>query len=740
MSSRAKACMVVVTLAAMLSWSSSPGTALAQGKKKKGPQAKRLAQLGGFPNWVTDAAVSPDGKTAAAGSHSVVKLIDLGTKRVVETLTTRPGYIRGLAFSPDGKLLAVGGYQSLRLWDLKTKKPVRDLDGHTGYVTGISFSPDGKQLATSSTDETARIWDVKTGKQLRMLGEHEYPVNGIAFSPDGKWIATAAGDQYRVNRPGIVKLWDAKTGREKTWVVTNKQGEEKTLELVEHLKAATNVLFSPDSKVLLSTSYDEKVNTYDLTTGKAFGYFEGHGRPTHDAVITADGKTVISVGGGRAKGKNDGKVWNRVDGDELATLSGHRAPVMCVALAKDGKTLITGSRDKSVIIWDLTPVLPKSEAKEGETKPSRKPAASAVKPKVKTLPLKKKVLRRKIRVRRGNGTAAAGRAQLAAAGDGSKDDSAKTIRVGIIGLDTSHVIAFTKTLNDAKAKPDVARCRVVAAYPKGSPDIESSTRRVPGYTKTIRGMGVEIVDSIPELIKRVDAVLLETNDGRPHLEQVLPVLKAGKPVFIDKPIAGSLADAIAIFEAARKYKTPVFSSSSLRYMPGAQKIRNGAIGEVKEAHAWSPAHLEKTHPDLFWYGIHGVEALFTMMGPGCESVKRTKNTADMDEVVGHWKGNRVGIFRGYRKGGQRGYGGAAKGTNGELSAGKYAGYRPLVVDIVGFFRSGKPPVSRQETLEIYAFMEAADESKRQGGKRVSLASVIKSARAKATSRLQELDK
>ena len=295
-------------------------------------------------------------------------------------------------------------------------------------------------------------------------------------------------------------------------------------------------------------------------------------------------------------------------------------------------------------------------------------------------------------------------------------------------------------LNDKDAPPELANCRVVAAYPKGSPDIESSTSRVPKYTKQVQAMGVKIVKSIPDLIAQVDVVLLESNDGRPHLEQVLPVLKAKKRVFIDKPIAGSLADAIAIFQAAEKYKTPVFSSSSLRYMPGAQKIRGGAIGIVRQASAWSPAHLEKTHPDLFWYGIHGVEALFTMMGTGCESVKRTKSTADMDEVIGTWRGTRFGTFQGYRKGGKKGYGGSATGTKGKLSAGKSAGYRPLLVEIVKFFRTGKAPVNPEETLEIYAFMETADESKRQGGKLIKLESVMKKARVAAQKRLLKLDR
>ena len=198
----------------------------------------------------------------------------------------------------------------------------------------------------------------------------------------------------------------------------------------------------------------------------------------------------------------------------------------------------------------------------------------------------------------------------------------RELRVGIIGLDTSHAVAFTKILNDPQAAEDVARCRVTVAYPRGSADIESSVSRVPGYTEAVKEQGVRIVDSIEELVQEVDAVLLETNDGRPHLEQALPVLKARKPLFIDKPIAGSLTDAVAIFMAADKYGTPVFSSSSLRYVSSAQAVRGGAIGDVLGCDTYSPCSLESTHPDLYWYGIHGVEMLFTVMGTGCRSAAR----------------------------------------------------------------------------------------------------------------------
>ena len=304
-------------------------------------------------------------------------------------------------------------------------------------------------------------------------------------------------------------------------------------------------------------------------------------------------------------------------------------------------------------------------------------------------------------------------------------DEAKHIRVGIIGLDTSHAIAFTKLLNAKDAPPELANCRVVAAYPKGSPDIETSVSRVPEYTADIKKLGVTIAPSIEAMLEQVDAVMLETNDGRPHLEQIRPVLAAKKPVFIDKPAAGSLADVVAVYREAKNAGVPVFSSSSLRYTPGAQAIRNGAIGKVVGCDAFSPCSLEKTHPDLFWYGIHGVESLFTVMGTGCKTVTRVSTTGT-DVVTGVWNDGRIGTFRGIRAG-KRGYGGMAFGEKENRPIGEYAGYRPLVVEIVRFFRTGQPPVTADETIEIYAFMEAADESKRRGGMPVEVAEVLSGA-------------
>jgi hypothetical protein len=306
----------------------------------------------------------------------------------------------------------------------------------------------------------------------------------------------------------------------------------------------------------------------------------------------------------------------------------------------------------------------------------------------------------------------------------------KVLRAGVIGLDTSHAPAFAKLLNGPEATGDLAGVRVVAAYPGGSPDVPASADRVEGFTKEFQELGIEIVPSIDELLTKVDVVLLESVDGRPHLEQAVPVLKAGKPVFIDKPLAGTLADAVAIFDLAKQLNVPCFSSSSLRFSKGIIGMRDDErVGKITGCEARGPCSLEPHHPDLFWYGIHGVEILFTIMGPGCVEVSRV-HTDGTDFVAGRWDDGRVGTFRGVRAGAS-GYGATVYGAKSIAQSGGYDGYQPLVVEIVKFFKTGTPPVTADETLEIYAFMEAADESKRQGGKPVTIAGVLEKARRAA---------
>jgi len=302
----------------------------------------------------------------------------------------------------------------------------------------------------------------------------------------------------------------------------------------------------------------------------------------------------------------------------------------------------------------------------------------------------------------------------------------KVIRLGVIGLDTSHVTAFTKLINNPKNKTG---CRVVAAYPGGSPDIPASANRLERFTNKMRDhLKVEIVSSIEELCQKVDGVLLESVDGRPHLKQVRPVIAAGKPVFIDKPMAASLADVMEIFQLAKENNVPCWSSSCRRYSPYILGLcDNEEVGEIVGCCAYNGCSIEKHHPDLYWYGVHGVEMLFTIMGPGCVSISRT-HTPGTDVVIGIWNDGRIGTYRGRRLG--RGNGAVVFGLKGTAHTNEFGGYGPLCDEIRKFFRTGKAPVPAEVTIEIFAFMTAAEESKKAGGATVSIASVIEKARKK----------
>jgi predicted amidohydrolase YtcJ len=310
--------------------------------------------------------------------------------------------------------------------------------------------------------------------------------------------------------------------------------------------------------------------------------------------------------------------------------------------------------------------------------------------------------------------------------------AAAPLRIGLIGIDSSHAGTFTQLLNDPSRPDHVPGARVVVAFKGGSPDVEASANRIEKFTAELRDTWkIEFVDSIDELLRRVDAVMINSVDGRVHLAQARKVLAAHKPLFIDKPMTASVRDGIELARIARETGTPVFSSSSLRFHDEVQAIKKDPrFEEILGAITWGPATLEPHHPDLFWYGIHAVEMLYTFMGPGCERVTRT-NTPGADVVVGYWKDGRIGVVRGIRDGastyGQVVYGrkAIANGPPAAAETGvKRSTYAGLITEVVKFFRTGKSPVPIDETLEILAFMEAADVSKTRGGAPVPLSYVF----------------
>lgn len=315
----------------------------------------------------------------------------------------------------------------------------------------------------------------------------------------------------------------------------------------------------------------------------------------------------------------------------------------------------------------------------------------------------------------------------AAAEKAAPDWAVKDIKAGMVGLDTSHAVAFESVFR----RHGQWRVKIVAAFPEVSKDMPGpSVSRCPKFTERLRKNGVEIVSSMAALLEKVDAVLVESVDGRPHLRQAAAAMKAGKPVFVDKPFTAGLADARDILRISKETGVPFFSSSCVRFQPEVAKFRTKAgVGKLTKAQGSSPMSMEKHHPDLFWYGIHGVEALYTVMGRGCVSVRREAGKT-VDVTTGKWKDGRVGVFRGVRKGD---YKPLVKvwGTEGEAESKGGYNYNGLCEAIAKFFQTGKAPIDPLETLEIVEFMTAAQLSKERGGAEVMLEEVRKLADAAA---------
>ena len=296
--------------------------------------------------------------------------------------------------------------------------------------------------------------------------------------------------------------------------------------------------------------------------------------------------------------------------------------------------------------------------------------------------------------------------------------AAADLRLGLVGTDTSHVTGFAAAFNDPSSPQHVPGARIVAAYRGGSPDLPSSRDRIDNFTNQLKTKyGVEIVATIAELCARVDGVLLTSVDGRVHLAQAREIVAARKPMFIDKPLASTLDDAREIARIAKAAGVPWFSTSTLRY--GIAPLKNGDISGLD---VWGPGPLEEHHQlDLSWYAIHEAEMLFTVLGRGCQEVTRTA-TADADVVTCRWRDGRIGTMRALRPSAEYGaviFRKNAKGHDSEMKA-VTALPRALDEELVKFFQTGVPPVPNEDTLELMAFLDAAQRSKDAGGRPMPL--------------------
>jgi predicted dehydrogenase len=321
--------------------------------------------------------------------------------------------------------------------------------------------------------------------------------------------------------------------------------------------------------------------------------------------------------------------------------------------------------------------------------------------------------------------------------------NAKPVRVGVLGLDNYQAIAYTQLFNDPKATGDLAGLRVVAAFAApASSDIAESVESLPKWKADIVKFDVKLVASIDELLRNCDAVMIMSLDGRKHLEQATPVLKAGKRLYIGRPLAASMKDAVAIMKLGEQTKTPCWTSSQHRFSPGFIGMRNHPeVGKVLGCDIYGGCPTEPHHAEFYWHAVHSIETLYTIMGPGCETVRCT-STPVAEAITGTWSDGRVGTYRGIKKGALK-YSATVFGDKGVSVAGiyghgvpikgivptndKYMGYEGIAIEMAKFFKGGPAPVSAAETLEIFAFMEAAHESKRQKGAAVRVADILEKA-------------
>ena len=284
------------------------------------------------------------------------------------------------------------------------------------------------------------------------------------------------------------------------------------------------------------------------------------------------------------------------------------------------------------------------------------------------------------------------------------------IRLGIVDFDTSHVLEFTRRLCHVGVNQDqwVDGAQIVVACPG---DSKIMPERIPGYTKEMKALGIPLVDRPEEMIGKVDGILVESQEGGRHWERAKLFLESGIPCYVDKPFTCGTEDARKIIELAKQKGLPVFSSSSLRYAPELVKyLESDKHGHVTGAETYGPASLHERNPGLYHYGIHAVEMLYTIMGPGCDRVT-CLHEKDADLVTGHWRDGRIGCVRGIRKG-KADYGClifAEKSLDSLPVSARFI-YRELLKKIVEFFATRHSPVDPAVTFEIVAFIEAAFKS------------------------------
>lgn len=278
------------------------------------------------------------------------------------------------------------------------------------------------------------------------------------------------------------------------------------------------------------------------------------------------------------------------------------------------------------------------------------------------------------------------------------------MRIGICGLGTSHVLEFVRRLNHEALPPEefVDGARVVAIWPGAPLILEPKTFE--RYLLELRQLGLRVVERPEELLRWADAVFIEDQDGASHPDLATFFLKAHCPLFIDKPLALTRTAAEAIVSCAQQHATPVFSASALRF---CQQLRCLQVGRVEGVFAYAPGFLHPRNPGLLHYGLHAVEMLYALLGPGVLTVSAVSQMGG-DALWAVWQDGRLGQLSARRQGAV-GYGLTAFGpeTIQTVQIDLSFAYRDLLQVILPVLAGRPAPFTYDELIETIVFMEAA---------------------------------
>lgn len=298
------------------------------------------------------------------------------------------------------------------------------------------------------------------------------------------------------------------------------------------------------------------------------------------------------------------------------------------------------------------------------------------------------------------------------------------LRLGIVDFDSSHCIEFTRRFNHVGLTSDqyVDGARVVAGWPGTS---VMAPERIPGFRNEMVAAGVPLVDAPDQLVGQIDAVLILSLCGTAHFERVRPFLAAGIPAYVDKPFACTLSDALQILNLARTTGVTVAYASALRYAEELPELRTiihrsgGLVGLLSSG----PAKRADMNPGLFHYGIHAIEVLYALMGPGCVDIANTF-VDGAEFITGRWADGRLASVRGARHGATA-YSVTAFCGNAVIHqpiSTRYA-YRNLCREIVRSLSVPAPLVPYEEIEEVTRFVLAARQSEHSHGIPITLSSL-----------------